>query len=255
MREVSLESWEDVLERVESITRSLEQIYDAELVSSLETVGLGRVFPTEEFLENDKLALVLKQVFTKGYNVPIVVVERDTDYFVLDGHHRCYVFRKLQHDTASAYIIRFPVGRQYRDVPKRSIEDLPIKEVSPIEDPILRAWQRTFSILKHYEAIYAVSFYLRKDHVKIADLVPTQSHVGRMQVEAIKQLLVPITCVQHLDRYYILDGHARAVRARQLGQEAVDVMVLVPAVPIGFGIVKTAEEMNFRGMDDLKIRE
>jgi len=58
-----------------------------------------------------------------------------------------------------------------------------------------------------------------------------------------------------LDRYYILDGHARAVRARQLGQESVDVMVLVPAVPIGFGIVKTAEEMNFRGMDDLKIRE
>jgi IMP dehydrogenase len=73
--------------------------------------------------------------------------------------------------------------------------------------------------------------------------------VGRTQVEAIKKLLVPIVCVEYRERFYILDGHARAYKAKQMGLNWIRATVLMPAAPIDFGIVKTAEELDLRNLD------
>jgi len=196
MREVVLASLEDAPRRVESIKRSFEIIYGVKLEVDLEEVALDRVFPTEEFLENDKLALVFMKVITEDYGVPIITVKRDGDYFVVDGHHRAFIFKKLLKKTTRAYVLRFPDDKKFRVVPKRSLETLPIKDVGDIEDPILKAWQRTLGILKHYEAIYNVPFYLEQEQVYLEDLVPTQPQVGKKQMEAIKELLVPIVCIR-----------------------------------------------------------
>jgi IMP dehydrogenase len=193
------------------------------------------------------------KVVTEDYGVPIITVKRDGDYFVVDGHHRAFIFKKLLKKTAKAYVLKFPEDKKFRVVPKRSLETLPIKEVSDIDDPILKAWQRTLGVLKHYEAIYNVPFYLEQEQVYLKALVPTQPQVGRNQIDAIKELLVPIVCVKYKGKYYVLDGHARALRAKQLLSDSIKAIVLVPAVRIDFGIVKTAEETNLRSLEDIKI--
>jgi len=237
LRKVELTSLEDVPAKVDSVKRSLEIIYG---------VRLG-----VDFLENDKLALVFMKVVTEGYDVPIIVVRRSEDLFVLDGHHRSYIARKLLKKSIRAHVLKFPGGASYRDVIKHSLDDLPIKEVAEIDDMILRAWQRTLSILKHYEAMYGISFFMSVERVFLKDLVATQTYVGRTQVEAIKEVLVPIVCVEYKERFYILDGHARAYRAKQMDLKWIRATILVPAAPLDFGIVKTASEM---GLKDLNIQ-
>lgn len=61
-------------------------------------------------------------------------------------------------------------------------------------------------ILKHYEAMYNIFFYLSKIQVCWRDLVPIESEMKRKQIDEIKEVLVPIVCIQCQGRYYILDG-------------------------------------------------
>jgi hypothetical protein len=253
MRQIELASWKDVPKRVDNIVRSLEMIYSVKLSYDLEEIPLERLYPTEDFLENDKLALVFMKVIKEGYDVPIIVVKRGDDYFVLDGHHRSFIQKKLMVKALKGYVLKFPEDTSYRDIPKSPLENLRIKDVSTVEDPILKAWQRALYVVEHYEAIYSVPFYLKEERVKLEDLVPTQSHVGKAQVEAIKELLVPIVCVHQEGKYYILDGHARSLRAKQLGLGSIDALILLPAKQLYFGIVKTAEAMDLRSLMDVEI--
>jgi hypothetical protein len=249
LRKVELASLEDVPRRVDGVKRSLEIIYGVRLGVHFEDVPVDRLFPTEDFLENDKLALVFMKVVTEGYDVPIIVVKRSEDFFVLDGHHRSYITRKLLKKSIRAHVLKFPESASYRDVVKRSLDDLPIKGVADVDDMILRAWQRTLSILKHYEAMYGIPFFMSVERVFLKDLVATQTYVGRAQVEAIKEVLVPIVCVEYKERFYILDGHARAYRAKQMDLKWIKATILVPAAPLDFGIVKTAKEMGLKNLN------
>jgi len=83
MREVELANWKDLPRRVDGIVRSLEIIYQVRLRVDLEEIPLGRSYPTEDFLENDKLALVFQKTVEENYDVPITVVNSGEDYFVL----------------------------------------------------------------------------------------------------------------------------------------------------------------------------
>jgi len=150
------------------------------------------------------------------------------------------------------YVLEFPKGTRYRTAVKRPLDSMPIEDATVLDDMILRAWQRILSVLKHYEVIYCAPFYMRKDQICLRDLVPTQSQVGKAQVDAIKTLLVPIVCVRHWGKYYILDGHARSLKALQLGLKSVDAMVLFPETPIDYGVAKTAKEMNLKSLKDIK---
>jgi IMP dehydrogenase len=253
MREIELASWKDILRRVGNVVKSLEMIYSVKLYVDLEEVSLEQVYPTEDFLENDKLALVFMKTVLENYDVPIIVVKKKEDYFILDGHHRSFVYKKLMIKSIRAYVLKFPEGKSYRDIFKHSIEDLRIKDISTIEDPILKAWQRILYILEHYEAIYDLPFYLKKENIALNDLVPTQSHVKKAQIDTIKEILVPIVCIHVHDKYYILDGHARSLRAEQLGLESIEAMILLAKANIDFGIIKTTEDMHLHDLADVQI--
>lgn len=253
MREIELASWDDFPRRVDNIVRSLELIYSVKLHVDFEEVSVERLYPTEDFLENDKLALVFSKTVKENYNVPIIVVKHDEDFFILDGHHRSFIYKKLMTRTIKAYVLQFPEGTSYRNVPKIPLEGLRIKDISAIEDPILKAWQRILYVVEHYEAIYNVPFYLKKEMVKLGDLVPTQSIVGKAQIDSIKELLVPIVCIHYGQKYYVLDGHARSLRAEQLGLQSIETMTLVPTMTIDYGIVKTAEELHLRSLEDIRV--
>jgi len=253
MREIELASWWDLPRRVESIVKSLELIYGVKLTVNLEEIQLDRVFPTEDFLENDKLALVFRKAVEEDYCVPITVVEKGSEYFVLDGHHRAFVRKKLMFKTVKAEVLRFPQGSCYREIVKFPLESLRIKDVSPIEDPILKAWQRILFVCEHYEAIYDMPFYLSREQVDLTDLVPTQNCIAKAQIDAIVKLLVPIVCIRFGKKCYILDGHARSLRAKELGLNSIEAMILMSKTKKDFGIVKTAEEMGLHQLEDIVI--
>jgi len=253
MRKIELARWEDFPRRVDNIVRSLEIIYSVNLHVDFEEVSVEELYPTEDFLENDKLALVFVKTVRENYDVPIIVVQRGEAFFILDGHHRSFIHKKLMMGTIKAYVLKFTEGTNYRNIPKTPLERIRIKDVSIIEDPILKAWQRILFVVEHYEAIYDIPFYLRKDQVNLESLVPTQSAVGKAQINSIRELLVPIVCIHQGSKYYILDGHARSLRARQLELASIEAMILMPKTPIDYGVVKTAEAMDLRCLDDIKI--
>ena len=255
MRNIELASWNDVQRRVYNDKRSLEMVYSVVLEVNVEDVPLERLYSTEDFLENDKLALVFMKVLTEDYNVPIIVVKRDEDYFVIDGHHRAYIFKKLQRKTIGAYVLKFPKGKCYRDVPKWSLEEMPIKDIGEIEDSILRTWGQILTVMKYYEALHHVPFYLSQEEINLDGLVPTQSLVKKSQLGSIKELRVPIACIEHKGKYYILDGHARSLRAKQLGNKSIQAIILSPKMQIDYGIVKTVRETNLKEVEDIEIAD
>jgi ParB-like chromosome segregation protein Spo0J len=193
------------------------------------------------------------KIIEENYDVPIIAVEREEDYYVLDGHHRAYISVKTRKKTIKSLILRFPRGSNYREVPKSSLEDMPIREIAPPSNVILAAWARILNILKHYEALYHMHFYMRREKILLRNLSPTEPELLKSQIKAINKLLVPITCVKREDKYYVLDGHARCLRARQLGLESIEAIVLFPQIPVNFGIVRTAKEMGLCKLDDIHV--
>jgi hypothetical protein len=253
LRKIELSSWESLPKKEDSLRRSFEIIYGVKLETYSSEVQLDRLYPTEDFLENDKIALVFMKIVKEGYDVPIITVERDEDYFVLDGHHRSFVSKKLKKKSIKAVVLKFPKGASYRYVPKSSLEDLPIKEVGAIDDLILKAWGRILNILKHYEALYHMHFYMKKKQVSLTEVCPTQPEVLKEQIDGINKILVPVACIEQDEKYYVLDGHARCLRARQLGLKSIQAIILLPQMPVDFGIVRTAKEMRLERLEDISI--
>jgi hypothetical protein len=68
--------------------------------------------------------------------------------------------------------------------------------------------------------------------VLIDSLVPTQPSVRRTQIDSIVDVSVPIVCIRYENKYYILDGHARSMRAVQLMRDTIEAMVLLPHQPV-----------------------
>jgi hypothetical protein len=255
LRKIELSTWESVSQKADSLRRSLEIIYGVKLETHSYEVPLDRLYPTEDFLENDKLALVFMKILKEGYDVPIIAVERNYDYFVLDGHHRSFISKKLEKKNIKAKVLKFPKGSSYRDISKSSLEDLPIKEVGTIDDLIVKAWARILNILKHYEVLYYMHFYMEEKQIALKDVSPTQPEVLRRQINEINRLLVPIACIKHDNRYCVLDGHARCLRAKQLGMKSIQAIVLLPQIHVDFGIVRTAKEMKLESLEDITIVE
>jgi IMP dehydrogenase len=253
LRKIELSSWESLPNKADSLRRSLEIIYGVKLKTYSSGVKLDQLYPTEDFLENDKIALVFMKIVKEGYDVPIIAVMRQEDYFVLDGHHRCFISRKLKKKSIKAIVLKFPDGATYRDVSKSSLENLPIKEVAIIDDLILKAWGRILNILKQYEALYHMHFYMKKEQVSLREMCPTQPEVLKDQIEGIDRILVPIACVEQDKKYYVLDGHARCLRAEQLGLNSIQAIILLPQIHVDFGIVKTAKEMKLESLEDISI--
>ncbi len=253
MRQIKLLSWQDFPEHLENIKKSLEIVYETNIQVDSGEIAFDQLYPTEEFLEKDKLTLILRKIIDENYNVPIIIEKHRQDYFILDGHHRSFIQKKLMSGKIRSWILIFPETGRYRTHPKRPLENLPIRDVGSIDDPILKAWSMILTLVKYYEALYDVSFNLMKREIPLNQLVPTQPQVFRRQIHTIRKLLVPISCVEYLDKFYILDGHARALRAKQLKLCFIRAVVLTPISKVRYGIVKTSAELNLEDLEDIKI--
>lgn len=253
MREIELIDDETFSKRLENIRKSFEIIYDVQISTELVEVALERLLPTEAFLEKDKLALVFKKIIEENYNTPIIVVECEKGYGILDGHHRAYIWRKLDRSYMKAYALKFPPEMGYAPNVFPSLEALPIMEVSKIDDQYLLGRSHILTLLKYYEAIYEISFIMKEDYLPLDRLVPTQPFVDRARLNSMGKILVPITCIKHDDMFYILDGHVRTLAAKRDGYGMIHSIILSPTKRVEFGIVKTAEAMKLKSLDDVKV--
>jgi len=60
-------------------------IYQVKLRVDVQEIRLERVYPTKDFLENDKIASVFKKTVEENYDVPITVVKSSNDFLSLTG--------------------------------------------------------------------------------------------------------------------------------------------------------------------------
>ena len=142
---------------------------------------------------------------TKFKNIPIIAVEHLKDFFILDGHHRSFLRKKILKENIKTYLFKFPLNKQYKAPIKRPLSTIPIREVVGIDDPIIKTWGNILTLLKYYEQMYDTPFSLKKESIPLKKLIPTQLTVRKNQLKIIKEICVPITCVNYANKFYILD--------------------------------------------------
>lgn len=253
MREIELVDYENLSRRLEDIRKSFEDIYNLPINVDFEELSLDRLLPTEPFLEKDKLAMVFRRIIEEKYRVPIIAVKYSEVYGILDGHHRAYIWKKLDRSYIQGYVLKFYSDKS--PVPKSFsfLEAMPIRDVGEINDPYLLGWSQILTLLKYYEMIYEAAFTMAEDYLSLDMLVPTQPMVDNTRLESMNEILVPIVCVAYRNRFYILDGHVRALAAKRDGHTSIHSIILLSKNEIEYGIVKTAEKMGLSNLNDIKV--
>ena len=115
------------------------------------------------------------------------------------------------------------------------------------------------NIIKTYKNL-GYNLKVEKTEVEVNKLKPTQNKIhadeliGRMY-ELKKGLAEPIIAIKTRrgDYYILVDGHHRAVAAYKMGIPKLDAYVIYLDTDKKLGIEKTAELMNLKSLDDVKV--
>lgn len=250
---------EELQSKFQSIKRSLETIYHVSLGQRNDIVEVERLIPTEPFLEEEKLHLVMDSVMNEGYSVPIVTMEHKGKFYIIDGHHRAYTLYLLGKKMIESIVLRFPEGEEYREVEEISLSDMKVKPIKKdglggAANDVHAMWEKAGKIALCFEKIHGVEFTVINKDVGVGSLVPTQPFVEASKLGSYVNREVPIICVEHSGKLYVLDGHNRAAVARREGMKTVGALILVPQQPVEFGIAKTAKSWGLESLNDLKVK-
>lgn len=134
LRKIEITTIADLPEKIESIRVSLERIYGAKLNVEFSALPVRSLCPTEEFLEKDKLALILMKILNEGYRVPIITVRKGGSYYILDGHARDLKAKRMGLSRIRSVVltpimdIEYGIIRTINAVGLRSLDDISIVE-------------------------------------------------------------------------------------------------------------------------------
>jgi len=246
----------EVAKRVRVLASSFEKIYGDMVDVRRTSVEPSSLLATEEYLERTKLGLVLRAATMEGYYAPIIVLsERDLTY-ILDGHHRAYVYWLLGYMFVDAYMLRLKHVSHTRREAFRLWEMRLYQDEMP-KSPRARLWRFTAGVIHFFVARYKGAFRLRTSVCRLDELVPTQSLVESESVENVERLGVldePILCLEYRGKKYIVDGHARAMNMLLKGCESVNALILYPTTEnIKIGLIEASEKMGLRNLSDVEI--
>ncbi|RLE91513.1 MAG: hypothetical protein DRJ46_02275 [Thermoprotei archaeon] len=246
----------EVAKRVRVLASSFEKIYGDMVDVRRTSVEPSSLLATEEYLERTKLGLVLRAATMEGYYAPIIVLsERDLTY-ILDGHHRAYVYWLLGYMFVDAYMLRLKHVSHTRREAFRLWEMRLYQDEMP-KSPRARLWRFTAGVIHFFVARYKGAFRLRTSVCRLDELVPTQSLVESESVENVERLGVldePILCLEYRGKKYIVDGHARAMNMLLKGCESVNALILYPTTEnIKIGLIEASEKMGLRSLSDVEI--
>ncbi|MDD1638981.1 MAG: ParB/RepB/Spo0J family partition protein, partial [Methanomicrobiales archaeon] len=120
--------------------------------------------------------------------------------------------------------------------------------------------EKVFKFIDTLRKLYNVDPQMKREHVTIADLLPTQAKIyedeleGRMY-EIQKGLAEPLIVVKRPGRMILVDGHHRAVAAKRLGIQTLDAYIIEIDQDIELGMERTARSMNLSTLDDIRVMD
>lgn len=242
---------EDAEERAEALRQTYSLLYNIGFRKMLSRIPAEIVSPTEDFLEADKLVMVLKAFLYENYRVPIICIESPSRrIYVVDGHHRLLVHRLFNEHSIRSYLL-IPEGEVEYYKPVKNVMDLGILKM-----PISRedaSFLNVVTILLYYRKVYGENFYLEHRMVDLLSLVPTQPSVSAEGLAYWSNRYSPIVCLEYLGKLYVLDGHTRAY-ARLLKREySAEALVIRSKIRIPFNIVRLVERFGLKSIKDLVI--
>ncbi|MEM4472218.1 MAG: CBS domain-containing protein [Archaeoglobaceae archaeon] len=113
---------------------------------------------------------------------------------------------------------------------------------------------------KTIEKVHGVKVEVMRGKVSISKLIPTQSKVYadelRGRIHEIKRgLAEPIIVIKKDSRFFLVDGHHRAVAAMKLGIEELDAYIISVNGDFELGIEKMAKKKGLNSLKDIEIIE
>ncbi|MDK2795728.1 MAG: hypothetical protein PWQ58_927 [Archaeoglobaceae archaeon] len=120
--------------KVEKLRATIERVHGVKTNVYLGKVEVSKLIPTQSKVYADELKGRIHEI-NRGLAEPLIVIKKDSRYFLMDGHHRAVAALKLGIDKLEAYIIEvngdveLGVEKMAR---KRGLNSL--KDVEIIED-------------------------------------------------------------------------------------------------------------------------
>lgn len=248
---------EEALKRGHRIARTLELLYGGPAVVRLQEVPTENLLPTEPFLERTKLGLVLRSVLVENYGAPVVVLKEGARFFIMDGHHRAYVYWLTGRVYIGAITIRVTTMTYNKLRKTWSFWEMGLFNDKAPADPLERLWRFMAGVVHFYTRKSGGAFRLKLEEVALDKLVPTQLFVESERVASVKKNRLaeePILCLEKEGRTYILDGHARSLIHYEQGADKIEALVLYPIRDVGrLGIERAVEKMGLQTLADVSI--
>jgi len=161
-------------------------------------------------------------------------------------------------DDAARVLFRYGL-RNVPVVNDKSVVIGIISNLDIVRSHIERATPNKVLMIKTFlEKKHGITIVVKRRVVPIESLRPTQAEVfadellGR-QEEIKRGLVEPIIVVQKRDHYLLVDGHHRALAAKNMGVNQFSAVVLEPDREVELGMEKTAKLQHLRTLDDVKI--
>ncbi|MEM0003865.1 MAG: chromosome partitioning protein ParB [Desulfurococcaceae archaeon] len=193
---------------------------------------------TQEYLESDKLALVLRSVLFEGYNVPIIVITgKNGKHFVVDGHHRVLVYAWLRRRVLG-YTLLIP---KYSPRVARTL--LEVNVINPINTPVeLFCWRHIVNTTRFIEKQHGILAEVWFEEIPITKLKPTEPPIHGSPKPHESSLNCPILVYKLNNEYYVIDGHHRVCVKLLAGEKNISSLVFTLGKEIG--LVRTARTIG-----------
>ncbi len=120
--------------KVKKLKETIEKVHGTEIRTYNGRVPIDRLIPTQTKIFADELRGRVYEI-KRGLAEPIIVIKKNGNYYLVDGHHRVVAAKKLGIDELEAYILEVPdnveLGME-KLVKKKGIRS--IKDIEVIED-------------------------------------------------------------------------------------------------------------------------
>lgn len=123
-------------DKVEKLKKTIEKVHGIKTTVRRGKIETARLIPTQTRIYADELRGRIHEL-KRGLAEPIVVIKKDSRYYLVDGHHRVVAAAKLGVKELDAYIIEVPseielgIEKLVRKKGLKSVRDIEIIEDVP----------------------------------------------------------------------------------------------------------------------------
>lgn len=240
-----LVSRREVERRVEELLSFYRELFSRVMFIGERVYDPVELMFTQEYLESDKLALVLRAMLLEVYNAPIIVViGGDGVPYVVDGHHRALVSGWLRRRIIG-YTLLIP---DYKPRVLRTLLNIDI--INPPEIPeYLACWRHIVNIIRFLEKQHNVFAEMWLENLLIEKLRPTELLVTGKREQLVIHPDCPILVYHLRDEYYVIDGHHRVCNMIKKGVKHI-LSLVFNLRDEEIGIIKTTKKIGYSSFID-----